>query len=138
MSLVKINWKPDSRELRKFGLTVLIGFCLIAGLMWWKERLPAAKVCVGIGLVFGGAGMTGSKLAMPFYLVWMGVGWVMGNIMSRLILTLFYYGILTPLSFVMRLTGRDRLGVRRSECGSHWVDVPDRAPADKSGWERQF
>ena len=133
MSLVRINWRPDSGELRKFGIAMLAGFGVVALILYVKDYRLATMVSLGIGLVVGTIGLSGLRIALPFYWLWMGIAFVLGNIMSRLILTVFYYLIVTPIALVMRLSGRDKLGLRRTH-GSRWVDIP------KGGtdYERQF
>lgn len=42
--------------------------------------------------------------------------------MTRLLVTLFYYGILTPTAFLLRLAGVDLLRLRRSEASSYWIE----------------
>ena len=137
MSLVKIDWKPGAKALRKFGLTVLVGFMLIGLLMQFAfDRPEAARVCFIIGAVFGLAGLTGSRTALPFYWLWMGIAFVIGNIMSRVLLAVFYYGVITPTGLLRRLMGKDPLTLRRKSCRSYWQDCPP-AP-QKSDYERQF
>ena len=143
MSFVQINWKPGSRQLRSFGLVVLVGFSLLGTvrLLWPGPGHPghigaSALVCFGIAAVAGGLGLTGAKAALPFYWAWMGMACVLGAIMSRVLLGLFFYALLTPLGLVMRLTGRDRLQLHRRNMDSYWHDVP--AVPDVSRYERQF
>ena len=133
MSLVRINWKPDVRERRKFGVAMLVGFGLISVLLYLKTQFTAAYVCALIASVVGGIGLSGTAMALPFYWLWMAVAFVMGNIMSRVILSLFYYLIMTPIALLMRLMGRDKLALK-SEAATYWVPVPDKA----SNPERQF
>jgi hypothetical protein len=66
----------------------------------------------------------------------MGVGFVIGSVVGRLLLALCYYGVLTPIALLMRLRGRDALRLRRRECESYWVDLPPPPPPER--YERQF
>ena len=136
MSLVRINWKPDAVELRKFGAVLLVGFVIIGGILKWRNQDTAAEVCFWIGGVVGAVGLTGLVIALPFYWIWMGFAFVMGNVMSRLILTMFYYLMITPMGLIMRLTGRDKLALKLDRAkASHWVAVDNTKP---SNYERQF
>lgn len=134
MSLVKINWQPDAKELRKFGLVVLIGFAIIGAIFFFTARTTPAYYLWGIGAVFGFSGLTGTAIARPFYFIWMGFAFVIGNIMSRIIMFLVFFVVVTPLGLIMRLTGRDRLRLKKSNASSLWVD----APSAKQNYQRQF
>jgi hypothetical protein len=143
MSLVVINWRPTRKELRTFGLTMLIGF----GILWmlftfapwpvpWSPMPLVGAVLLVIGHVLGLPALAGHRAALPGYWAWMGISYVLGSIMSRVVMAVLYFGIVTPLSLLTRLVGRDRLGLRRRRAASYWVDV---APVkDRSQYERQF
>ena len=136
MSLVTINWHPDRKELRKFGLTVLIGFLILGGLAFFKKP-AAARWLWGIGVVLGGIGITGRKIVLPFYLAWMGVAFAIGNLMSRVLLFVIYAGVVTPLAILMKLLGQDRLRLRRRDACSYWEDIkPHRS--ERASYEQQF
>jgi hypothetical protein len=88
------------------------------------------------GAAAGILGLTGTAAGLPLYWLWMGVGFVIGSVVGRLLLALCYYGVLTPIALVMRLRGRDALRLRRRECESYWVDLPPPPPPER--YERQF
>ena len=71
MALVKINWAPNKRESRKFGLVTLIGFFII-GLalnIFGKELIQSYYAC-GIGIVIGVPALSGIRvIAMPGYVL---------------------------------------------------------------------
>ena len=52
---------------------------------------------------------------------WMALARALGYINSRVLLPLTYYLVLTPLGFVLRLTGHDPLHRRRPPQDSYWV-----------------
>lgn len=138
MSLVQINWKPGPRELREFGIAMLIGFGLIGVVIWFKwHNLGVAAGCWVFGAVSGLLGLSGTRAALPIYRVWMGIAFVMGNLISRICLVVFFYGLITPMGLIRRLIGRDALGLRARGRPSYWHDLPAR-PVDRQRYERQF
>lgn len=136
MSLVEINWKPDAKELRKFGVAMIVGFGIIAGVLFWRGHGDAGRACAGFGLLAGVLGLTGTRAALPVYWGWMGVAFIFGNVISRALIALLFYGMITPMGIVMRIVGRDKLTLKRSTRRSYWVDVPPRDP--QADYERQF
>ncbi|MHC4563866.1 MAG: SxtJ family membrane protein [Planctomycetota bacterium] len=136
MALVTINWRPSPRHLRHFGLTMLGGFGLIGLLMMTVGNRPIAPyVAWGFGAVAGVLGLTGTKAALPIYWAWMAIAFVMGNIISRLALIAAFLLVVTPISLLMRLTGRDRLRLKRRSVDTYWQDAPTIKASD--GYERQ-
>lgn len=141
--LVRIEWNPSPAELRRFGAVTLAVFgaaavCLHFGL--WPARAAhpvAARACLAAALLLGLPGLTGTRVALPFYRAWMGVAWVMGNVSGRVILVLTWLLAIVPAGLAARLAGRDPLRLRRGDAASHWHDLPP-APSDPTHWERLF
>lgn len=136
MSLVRINWKPSPSELRKFGIAMLVGFAIVGAILRFGfHKADAAMGAWIFGAVAGALGLTGMPIALPVYWAWMGIGFVAGNIMSRLLLGVFFYGMITPMGLIMRLFGRDKLQLRRTAGSTYWQQVP---PHTSNDFERQF
>lgn len=143
MAIVSLNWKPNKKELRSFGAIFMGGFLLI-GLVkyfWPFERIftqnkTAGLWIIGIGVVVGAIGLTGTKLALPFYWIWLGIAYVMGNIMSRIIITAIYFLVFTPMHFLSSLAGRDKLQLKKPQMDSYWMDIS--LPKEIEKYERQF
>jgi hypothetical protein len=135
MALVEINWRPGARELRKFGVAMIVGFGLLAALAYWRaSSTTTVEVLLGVGVFAGLLGLTGTRAALVVYWPWMAIAFVMGNVMSRVLVTLFFFGVITPMGLLMRLLRRDKLQ-RRNIRSSYWDDLP---PSKPSGYERQF
>lgn len=143
MALVQLNWKPNTRELRNFGAIFMGGFVLI-GLVkyfWPFERLITQDKTLGfwlivVGVVVGLIGLTGTKLALPFYWVWLGIAYVMGNIMSRIIIAALYFLVFTPMRVLGNIFGRDKLQLKKPKGDSYWLDIS--LPKEIEKYERQF
>ena len=143
MPFVQLNWKPNRKELRQFGAIFMGGFVLIGLVkyLWPFEWLidkneTLGAWLIGIGIVVGAIGLTGSRLALPLYWAWLGIAFVLGNIMSRVIITLIYFLIFTPMRFLGFLAGRDKLQLKKPRTSSYWSDIS--LPKEIEKYERQF
>ncbi|MBN1258066.1 MAG: hypothetical protein JXA52_10225, partial [Planctomycetes bacterium] len=76
------------------------------------------------------------RVGLPVYWAWMGFSFVIGNITNFILLTVFYYLVITPIGLLMRLTGRDKLMLKKPQRDSYWCDVEQ--ITNKSRYERQF
>jgi|KBSMisStaDraftv2_1062788.scaffolds.fasta_scaffold156634_3 hypothetical protein len=143
MSFVQVNWTPNRKEIRTFG-AIILGGCVLIGLIklfWPWNWLFSRSETVGFvfiltGLVIGGIGLTGTRAALPFYWAWLGLAFVLGNIMSRVIITVVYFVIITPLGLLSSLAGRDTLQIKKPETDTYWKDIS--LPEELEKYERQF
>lgn len=138
--MIVIDWNPDRRALRRWGIAMAIAMALAGSLFrfvdWGVFRAgqgmaPFLWAFGAIALVTAG---TGSRAGRPVYLAWMGFSWLVGTILGTLALALVFYGVVTPLAIAARLAGRDRLDIRADRRSSRWHPLPQ-APHDP---QRQF
>lgn len=133
--VAKINWKPSDKEIRTFGLTILIGFGVIAGIFLLRGSAKAAvwifSCAAGVALL----SWTVPPAAKIFYFVWMGFGFVIGSIVSRIVLALIFFAVITPVALFFKLIGRDALFVKKKSfrADSYWQEHPK--IEDKSYYE---
>lgn len=135
--MVEIDWRPDERALRKFGVVVIVGMAVVGAAFRFAFHEPgAAQLCWIASGVLGLPALTGTAVGLPGYWLWMGIAFVMGNIMSRVLLTLIYVVVFTPLGLLRRSLGGDALALRKRKADSYWVDV--KGGSGSTGYERQF
>lgn len=139
MKLVDINFAPDNEELLKFGKTMIIGFSIIGLVVLFVFDSP--KIAIGCA-IFGLFSFILSKFgkkAMVIYLPWMAFGFVMGTIVSNLILALLFFGMITPIGLFFKLTKRDMLhkSIDKS-LPTYWSDAPNRDNDGVTEYQRQF
>jgi hypothetical protein len=148
MALMAIDWNPDRRKLRSFALTWLAAFGIAGLVVAWRNGLiggaagpagswtrplllwTAAVLIPAIGLRF-------PQAVKAIYIVWMGVTFPIGWVVSHAMLAIVYFGLFTLVGAIFRLTGRDPLGLRFDRtAATYWVRRPPRA--DRQRYFRQF
>jgi 4-amino-4-deoxy-L-arabinose transferase-like glycosyltransferase len=141
--MIEIDWNPDRRALRKWGVVMAAAMAVVGSLFhfvdWGVFRAGHGMAPFMWG--FGAAALltagTGSRLGRPVYLAWMGFAWFVGTALGLIALAVVFYGVVTPMAIVARLAGRDRLDVRSVRGGprtTRWHPLPQ-APHDPA---RQF
>ena len=129
--------KESKRDLRKFGLTVGGVLVIIAGFLFWFEK-PSAIYFAIIGALLILAGLIYPSILKPLNKIWMGLAIVLGFIMSRIILTIFFYIILTPISLLAKLFRKKFMDLKYdTSAKTYWErrSIIHKKPID---YERQF
>lgn len=124
MALIELKLDPSRRELRVFGGVLFPAFFLIVGAMTWQiaGSLQAAVVIWTLALVISAVGLIFLPFMRAVYVAWMYAVYPIGWTLSHLMFALVYYLLFTPFGLVMRILGRDPLGLRIERSGeSYWV-----------------
>lgn len=136
----EINWKPDRDELKKFGVSLIIGFPVIAIVFFiirWisGDGMPEPRFFLmlgGIGCAVGIVCWLISPIAKLLYPLWYGIAACVGIVLANLLFTLLFYVLFTPLALFMKLKGRDALHLKKQkDVGSYWIDAPATPPANQ-------
>ena len=131
------NIRTDNKAIRDFG--ILIGFILliIAGILFYKER-ASYELIILLGIAFIGLGLGMPIILKPFYLVWMNFAVVLGWLMTRLILGLLFYIVVSPIGFISRLFGKEFLELKNSSLNSSYWNYKDNGRISHKDYEKQF
>jgi hypothetical protein len=112
---------PDARELRRFGLLMaaVIGG-LFGALIPLLKGTPVRLWPWVLAALFLVPALALPRALGPVHRVWMRLGHALGWVNTRILLTLVFYTIITPMGLAMRALGRDPLApVRHMGADSH-------------------
>jgi hypothetical protein len=128
---------PTKAELRKFGLSVGAAFLVLGTLSWWRGHELPPRILWGIAAGLVVPGLIAPVLLGPVQRGWMAAAMFLGHVNTRIILSLLFYAVITPIGFVMRLF-RDPLDRSLERPGdSTWIKRT-LEPVDPARYERQF
>jgi hypothetical protein len=129
--------KTGTRELRNFGLLVG-GVFAVLGLLFLVRGKSAYPWLLTPGLMLVAFGAIAPRTLKYIYLVWMALALVLGFVVSHVILTVFFFLVITPIGLVARLAGKDFLRLKLDrQAKSYWIPREHRKKAVEE-YERQF
>lgn len=103
----------EKSQERSFGFLVGGAFALLAGLQTWRGHGSLAAVFTAIAAcLIGAAFVQPAWLRVPNKL-WWRLAHVLGWVNSRIILSVFFLVVLTPVAVLIRLLGKDLLRLRQ-------------------------
>ena len=127
----------STAELRKFGLMVGGVFLLLGTISWYRGHTLPPRVLWAVGVALVVPGAVAPAVLRPVRTVWMHLAAVLGEVNSRLLLTVMFFLVVTPIGLLMRLFG-DPLRRSLDEKGaSDWIRRPP-GRVDRARYERQF
>ena len=121
----------SARELRKFGLVLGAAFAVLSFVLivrssdLWRVTAALSALLIVTGILY-------PTLLRPIEWFWMKLALVMGFVVTNVLLTLVFLIGVTPTGFIMRMFGKDPLGMRTGrQIDSYWKDVEPDGPCSR-------
>lgn len=135
--MTKLQIDTSDQKIRNFGILFFVVFAALAGLSFYKGH-STWPWFAGASLVFLLAGFIAKPALRPIYFGWMAFAFVLGWINTRIILGIFFYGILFPVGLLLKILRRDPLARRLDrQTTSYWIRH-EPVPFDRQKYERPF
>ena len=121
---------------RSFGISVGGVLLLITAALIWRGRMTAAEIIGPIGAILVVLGLTAPKLLKYPSALWWKFALALGYVNARIILSIAFFLMLTPLAIIWKLIGKDPLMRRRAQWPG-WSPYPERY-RDKNHLTRMY
>jgi hypothetical protein len=118
---------------RSFGIVFFIVFLVVAFyplINHGNIRLWA----IFLSILFLVLGLLNSQYLTPLNRLWFKFGIFLGKIISPIVMSLVFFGIVTPTGILMRLFKKDLLNLKNNDSKSYWIKRPE----EKSSMKNQF
>ncbi len=124
--------KSETRRLREFGLVMAVALGVFGALAFFWRGHDWGQYLWYVGGAFLAFGLVAPRLLKPIEFVWMRFAVLLGTVMTTLILTLTFFVVMTPLGILLRLMGKDLLGMHGdTSIESYWVPIEEDGPAHR-------
>ena len=77
--------------------------------------------CGTASLIFLFLTIVKDDILLPLNKLWMRFGFLIGMIVSPIILGIIFFGLFTPIALIMKLSGRDELKLKLKKKPNHWI-----------------
>ncbi|MBT8401501.1 MAG: hypothetical protein KJO98_13565 [Rhodothermia bacterium] len=116
----------DRKSLRSFGLVMGGVTAAVAIFLTWKAGwtvTTAAWVMLAVCAIFVASALAAPQSLRAIHRVWMMFATVLGFVMTRVILAIVFFVIMTPIGLLLRALGKDPLTKGPDEAlKSYWID----------------
>ena len=127
----------EKSDLRKFGITIGLILLILAGYFFWKGN-ESFQLFLTNGIIFFVLGIVIPFILKPIYWVWINFATILGWAITRIILSLMFYIIVTPIGVFLRLFGIQLLGLKTNHSQKSYWGMRTHETFNKKKYERQF
>lgn len=117
---------------RNFGFTMASVFALI-GLIGLYKHSSHAPFWIGAALVFAGVTLWRPGTLGVANRALLKLGLLMYRVVNPVIMAILFFGVILPIGWIMRLSGKDFLRLARDRAlPTYWLPRSDPRPASES------
>jgi hypothetical protein len=110
-------------DLKKFGITIGTLLWVLCGIAfmkaWWNNSIIISVAVFGVFLFI--SGIFAPKILLNIHRWWMSLAVVVGSIVSRIILCIVFFSVVTLISVTARLFGKKFYIARNNKRSSYWI-----------------
>ncbi len=131
------NIKSTKKDLRNFGMLVGGVLLLLGAILFWYGK-GSAPYILGTGALLFVSGVIFPGVLTPLQKVWMALAVVMGYVMTRVMLSLLFFIVMTPLAVGFRLAGKRPLDLKMDRTAKSYWHYLDEEKDGGGDIEKQF
>ena len=115
----------NQSSVKSFGILFFIVFLLIS--FWPLINSQSIRIWpLPIALIFLLLGILKSKILIPLNNAWIKLGEILGLIIAPLVMCMIYFIIVTPIGLLMKIIGKDLLGLKFIKTKTYWVNKKEK------------
>jgi len=120
--MIAIQWNPSTKQLRQFAGIWFPAFCGLVGYSIGHKTGHWSEVEIGWGLagLLSVGGLVLPALIRPIFVGLILLTFPIGWVVSHLLLGLIFYGVVTPIGLILRISGHDLLQLKKPSGNSSW------------------
>lgn len=131
------NIKYDKIELVKFSRVMSAAFIIIALILWYYEK-NYFQYFIIVSVLFFVIGLFAAEYLKSVYRIWMTLAVILGWFMTRVILSILYYIVITPIGLIAKLFGKKFIEKKFDRNKATYWNIRNNKEKLKEEYERQF
>jgi len=106
---------------KSFGILFFVLFMIIS--LYPLLKGGNIKILTIIpAIIFLILGLLNSPVLKPLNKIWFKFGILLGSFMSPIVMGMVFFIVVTPTSLIMKIFGKDILGLKKNKKKSYWVE----------------
>ena len=106
---------------KKFGFFFTFVFALATVYFYNASTVSWTFIFAAASLIFLFFTLVKADILLPLNKLWMRFGLLLSMLVSPIVLGVIFFGLFTPIAFVMRIFGQDELGLKINKKSSYWI-----------------
>tara|TARA_B100000989_G_C19519426_1_gene463378 strand:- start:2020 stop:2406 length:387 start_codon:yes stop_codon:yes gene_type:complete len=106
---------------KNFGIVFFFVFLIIA----FYPLINSNEVRIWsilVSIIFLILGLLNSKILTPLNKIWFKFGFILGKIISPIIMAIIFFVVVSPIGLFMRLLKKDLLNLKYNKKRSYWIE----------------
>ena len=121
---------------RKFGFFFTVVFLITFVYFFIVDAILISSIFVLISIVLFLVTIFKEDFLLPLNKLWMRFGFLIGIIVSPIVLGAIFFFLFTPIAIFMKLFGRDELCLKLKVKKTHWINYEKTKPTQS--FKNQF
>ena len=105
---------------KSFGLVFFVFFFIISLYLLFKDGNIRIWAIIP-AIIFLILGFLNSPFLTPLNKIWFKFGILLGNFISPVVMGIVFFVVVTPTALLMRIFGKNLLGLKRNNKSSYWI-----------------
>ena len=106
---------------KSFGLVFFVFFFIISLYLLFKDGNIRIWAIIP-AIIFLILGFLNSPILTPLNKIWFKFGILLGNFISPVVMGIVFFVVVTPTALLMRIFGKNLLGLKRNNKTSYWIE----------------
>ena len=113
--------KIKTSSNKSFGIVFFVFFLIISLFPLLKDNNIRIWAIIP-AITFLILGFLNSQILTPLNKIWFKFGILLGNFISPVVMGIVFFVVVTPTALLMRIFGKNLLGLKRNNKTSYWIE----------------
>jgi hypothetical protein len=127
-----VSAPPTLPTNQKFGWFFVALFAAFGAYAYWKELGVVSAASLSFSVLIATVTTISPQMLSPINRLWYSLGILLGKVVSPIVLGIIFFVLITPISLITRLFGRDELKMKKRSVDSYWIDRSPPGPSADS------
>lgn len=130
--------RDELKDLRQFGITLSLILILLGAIHFVRHRMVISQWFFSIGLIVLCLSALKPVLLRSVYAVFLKIAHAIGWFNTRVILIVIFFVVVTPISVIIRIFGKDPLNRKIDKGAPTYWTKRQKESSVRTSLERQF